>query len=219
MPDPAWIIALALQAQLQIEPPPDLPAPPMLETLLFERPLPALVGLAVVAAAVGYAGVSRARKPMVVAAAAILLLGAGLFATAASVTTDRERVLEGSRRLVDAVAGARVSELDALLDRDARLLYFVTPAGLDKPGILERVGRDMTGPYRVREHTVQDVQAARDGPDLARTQVKVTVVPESTGFPHLSYWRLDWRRGPDGTWRVFSIEPLAIAGVADARGR
>lgn len=199
---------------IQVSPPPDLPRPPWLESLLFERPLPAVVALLLIAAIVAWTGWSRGRSRMLLAASAVGLLAAGWGAMAMLVTTDREAVSRRSRDLVHAVAHVRIAQVAQLLDQDATLTYFRAPSGLDRDGILREVERTLGGEYRVKEARVNSVQAAIDGPNLARTQVHVTVVPQATQFPHQSWWRLDWRRGTDRTWRAFSIEPLAISGLA-----
>ncbi|MBM4107401.1 MAG: hypothetical protein FJ255_01065 [Phycisphaerae bacterium] len=198
---------------VQVTPPPDLPRPPLWEALLFERPLPAVVALLLVAAIVAWTGLAGGRRRALLIALAMAALAPAWCALAVLVTTDREAVARRSRDLVRAVADVRVADVARILDQDATLAYFRAPAGLDRDGILREVERTLGGAYRVNEARVGRVQATLDGPDLARTQVKVTVVPEATAYPHLSYWRLDWRRGDDGVWRVFAIEPLAIAGV------
>jgi hypothetical protein len=189
----------------------------MVESLLFERPLPAVVALLLIAAVVAWTGHSRGRPALLRTAAVVVLLAGAWGAAGALVTTDREAVSRRSRELVAAVAAVRTSDVAAILDRDATLTYFRAPAGLDREAILREVERTLGGEYRIREARVGEVQAKIDGPNLARTQVRVTVVPEATGLPHLSWWRIDWRRGTDGTWRAFSIEPLVITGVPAAR--
>lgn len=199
---------------IQVTPPPDLPRPPLFESLLFERPLPAVVALLLIAAIVAWTGWSRGRSRMLLVALAVGMLAAAWGAVATLVTTDREALSRRSRDLVHAVADVHIARVAEILDQDATLTYFRAPVGLDRDGILREIERTLGGEYRVKEARVNSVQTAIDGPNLARTQVHVTVVPHATQFPHQSWWRLDWRRGTDRTWRVFSIEPLVISGLA-----
>lgn len=197
----------------QTTPPPDLPRPPLVESLLFERPLPAAVAIFLVAGMLAWNALSRGRGRTLLAAALLAALAAGWATLATLVTTDREAVSRRSRELVLAVAQVRIDRVDNILDQDATLTYFRAPAGLARAEILREIERTLGGEYRVKEARVNSVQAAIDGPNLAQTRVHVTVIPEATQFPHQSWWRLDWRRGPDQVWRAFSIEPLAIAGA------
>lgn len=198
---------------LQLPRPSDLPSPPLLESLLFERPLPAVVALLLIAAILAWSGFSRGRGRTIAGAVALGVLAAAWGGLALAITTERETLARRSRDLVAGVAAVRLDAVADLLDQDATLTYFQRPLGVDREGILREVERTVGGPYRLREARVGQVQATLDGHNLGRTQVRVTVVPDATGYPHLSYWRLDWRKGGDGVWRVFAIEPLAIAGV------
>jgi hypothetical protein len=47
--------------------------------------------------------------------------------------------------------------------------------------------------------------------------VRVRVVPERYEVPNASWWRVEWRRSPDGRWRVTEIQPLEIPYAALAR--
>ena len=62
----------------------------------------------------------------------------------------------------------------------------------------------------MREWSVRETRAAVDGDGIGRTYARVRVTPESTGFPHTSWWRLDWRRDPGAPWRCTGIEPIDL---------
>ena len=74
--------------------------------------------------------------------------------------------------------------------------------------ILSFVGGEMRGAFKIGNYRVLETQAAVTGPNAAVTQTYVRVTPEQTGGPTFSWWRLDWRRDPDGRWRVTHIEPI-----------
>lgn len=193
-----------------------LPSPPMLDRYLFEQPWPVGVG----SAALGVLGATLVlRRGGKVALAAVSVVAGALicgavFVTAAMVETPREVIGARTRQLVDAVVSADTARTGALLASDVRLVYAGTsPAGLERGAILNRMEAFRNGPLSVRQHSIRRMQAHMDGAQIGRTQVQVMVEPEATRFPTYSWWRLDWRQEPDGEWRVFWIESLAIDGL------
>jgi uncharacterized protein YjeT (DUF2065 family) len=203
-------------AALDAQAPPRLPSPPFFERYLLEFPWPAAVLVLALAVIVG-ATLSRSgkrRAGMGVIAAGVAL-AAGVVALAYSVETDRERVSLVTRQLITAVAEADATTVENLLTDDAVLI--APPLSADrirKPAIVTRVGRDFVPGhvYHLREHGVTALQATMDGPTRARVQVKVRVVPEITGAPVPSWWRIDLVRAADGQWRISGIGMLSIGG-------
>jgi hypothetical protein len=206
-------------------PPPPLPSPPLWEWLILENPWPTAGVLAILAVAVlgllnrFEGGRTVAGVPLrTILAALLILTGSVILAVGMAITTDRQVLLAGSERLVNAAAARDLDVLDQLLASDARLHTTVQGVGMPGP-IVERdeiftlveefIGRR----YPLQEHRVMEVQATLDGERVGRAQVRVRVVPERTRFPHTSWWRIDWRREDDGRWRVRAIEPLDIPGA------
>lgn len=217
---PALAIAPAL-AQVPsrgVDVPEPIPDPPLIANLLFEAPLgPVCAVLA--AGAVAWFLLSRAgrgRSALAVAAAALVLAGA-ILALAAGVTTDREAAAGRTRELVAAVARADVPAVEAMLSDRVTVRFFGTPAPWDRDAVLDRVRRYLGGTYRVKEGetTIRTLRAAGGGdaqPIL--TQCRVTVVPDLTGFPASSWWKLSWRRDARGRWLVSEIDVQQIDGLA-----
>jgi hypothetical protein len=194
-----------------------LPGPPLIEQALLEQPwyiagTLTLAGI-VVFLALNQRGRSRAgvlwAGGLMVSAAAILVIGL-------LVKTEREQMAEATRSLVDATARSDMRALDAWLGPDATLFsefraegLSVPRSGLDKAGIL-KAAPEALARWPLKDYRVEDLQAQSLGPGLGRTQVSVRVVPEAMPLPHTSWWRVGWRRSPDGAWRVTEIEPLDI---------
>jgi len=221
-------LALSLPAALaQVRPggggggsdvPEPIPDPPLIANLLFEAPLGPVCAL-LAAGAVGWFLLSRAdrgRSALAVAGSALVLAGA-VIALAAGVTTDREAAAARTRELVAAVARADVPAVEAMLGDRVTVRFFGTPAPWDRDAVLERVRRYLGGTYRVKEGetAIRALRASGEGdaqPIL--TQCRVTVVPELTGFPASSWWKLSWRRDAQGRWLVSEIDVQQIDGLA-----
>lgn len=193
-------------------PPAPLPAGPVWERWLFEEPLwPGLALAMVGVAAFVVLNQSGQARRGIVAAGVLLAAAAGIFAIAAAVTTDRERLRGATGSLVAAVAHADAAAVGEHLASDVRLRAPVLGRnGMDRDQILAFVSSEMTGLYKVENYRVLQTQATLDGPDMGRTHTHVRVTPDRTGGFVFSWWRLDWRRDADGCWRVTHIEPLTV---------
>jgi hypothetical protein len=87
------------------------------------------------------------------------------------------------------------------------------PSGVDKDTILRETSKYLDSSYRVSEYRIQAIQAVIDGPNVARTQARVRIVPEAMDAPIVTWWRMDWRQD-GGQWRVTGIEPLSPLWIA-----
>ena len=196
--------------------PPPLPPAPIFARLILESPIPTALVL-IVAAIVGFLilnqrGRFRAGSLL---AAALGLAAAIVLVLGSTVVTERERLTHTSEQLVDAVATANIAAVDRLLSDDVRMFsrlgvgeVSTPPEGLGKQAILDLISRLIGGAWAIKEHSVLESQATLDAPTLGRTQIRVRVVTENYGVPNASWWRLDWRKAPDGAWRIIQIEPL-----------
>ncbi|MBN8596857.1 MAG: nuclear transport factor 2 family protein [Planctomycetes bacterium] len=136
-------------------------------------------------------------------------LAALLFLAARLVVTDRERVAANMHELLRATATVNDASLGRLLDPEARLFYFKSPAGLERAGILAAVRSELGQAYRVKDWGIQELQLAPAGDNVMQTQMRVRVTPEAWNFPHVSWWSVEWKKTGD-EWRVINIRPLAI---------
>jgi len=203
--------AYALLTMLLTVPP--LPSPPAWEVWLFERPL--LGGGLLVAAAVIALIVAgpRARVRTTLGVAGLLLVAAGCVAGAGLlVETERETLQARSRTFVGAVAEAETQEAERLLADDVQVRFggIVEPS-FSRETILNLISA-FDGRLSLREWSVGESEAIVERDARARTRVRVRVVPEQTAFPTTSLWQLDWRRGPDGRWRISAVEALLFNG-------
>ncbi len=192
-----------------------LPAPSLVESMLFEGSLALWIGLAV-AAVVLFVGLSTRGKPKLGAllAAGALLLAAGAWGTSALVTTEREVILDRTNALIDATVAADTRALERLLDPEVRLSIRGLGTDMPRARILTLVDAQLGGPYRITDHAVLERQATLDGPTAARAQFSIRVDGERFGRIG-SWWAIDWRERPEG-WRVVSIEALYIPGLVGA---
>lgn len=218
-------LAASLTAQLSSNPllipdPAPLPGAPLLDRLLFENDY-LLPGTLLLASAAVFLVLKSRGNPGkgALAAVVLVLLAVGATLTSRLVTTPRETIAASARALVAAVANADLNALDAQLAPDATLRAWLYPFAIDKPTILDEVRKTFTNQYPLKEHAILELQASKDGPEVARVQVKVRAVPREQEFPHLSWWRLDYRKGTDGVWRVRRVEPLAVALVPNPAPR
>ena len=189
-----------------------LPDPPLVPYLVFEAPLwPAIVIAALgVLGLFGFGTRGRGGTGLLVLASGVVVAGS-LLAAGALVTTDRERLLDATRRTIAATAEARTDDLRGLLHEDVRvMLPDRVPASSisGRAGVLAAVERQLGARYRVESWSIKGVQASVDGPGLARTQVGVTA-RAARGGPVLSWWLLDWRKVGDG-WLVVGLELVSM---------
>lgn len=187
--------------------PPALPAAPFWEVWLLEEGFRTAAVLAVLAAAGAFTlrAVGRSKDGARVLAVG-LVLAAGAWVTSKLIETGRETIGASSRALVHAAARADTAELDRLLADDLNLF---AGRSYDKDGVLALTRDRLGGPWKLKSWSVLELQASTDAPTRGQTQVKVRVVPEATGFPDISWWKLDWRLDPQG-WRVIGIEPVSV---------
>lgn len=193
---------------------PPLPDPPAFDRYVLESPWLLAGGLAAVALVVLYAMRSQGKtRTGLVAAGVGLLLAGAIVAAGALIETPREIMTRQTRDLVRATATVDVPALEGLLAPDARLYWLERRSSVDRAQLLERVRSDLGRSYTVRDWAILKLDAALDGPAVGRTQAQVRVDPAEGGV-HFSWWRIDWRREPDGSWRVIGIEPLFVQGLS-----
>lgn len=217
----AAITGALAQIQGLAQPPPRLPAPPLLEHALLENPLPLAGGLVVLGVVSAYLLNQRGRAGLAAAVGAgLICVAVGVYALAAMIRTDREAVREATVRLVDAVARVDEPAMRLLLAEDVGLFAHARlaevsapPTGLDREQIIRAVHATIGDQYRITEHRAAEVESALTGPDAAHSQLRVRVVLEGWNVAHNSYWQLRWRREGDGAWRAFSVTPWSMDGL------
>ncbi len=206
---------LAQSNPFTIPSPQSLPGPAMWEWALLEHGWAPALAIALLGVVLG-ARVSGRRRSLVMGLAGLLALGCLVLDRA--VETGREAMRATTRRLVAGVTAGNPDLVRGDLDPQVRLYSYLHRQGADLDQILDQVGTKLhAGEWAVRDASILELQAAQDGPDVGRVQVKVRVTAEAAGVPVFSWWALDFRL--DGSWRAVRIEPLSISFVADSRAR
>lgn len=203
--------------------PQPLPRPPLLSHHVLEQPWPAAGALVIGGILAAWVLNQRARaKAGVVAGAALCLLAGAVLLAGAIITTTRETLIQQTRELIATTARADTTALDRLLARDVTFRLFTTDRRYTREQLLDLVRRYPGELYPVESHREERAAASIDGPNAARTQVRVVTRSAAAtlyDLPLGSWWRLDWRRDGDGAWRVTGIECLRIDGVPEGTSR
>lgn len=186
----------------------------LVEYYILEHPVLgalAVLLLGIVAAEV-LRRLGRGRVALVSLAAAVVVGGLVMWA-GASVETARERVTADTRGFVEAIAGARVGEVE---DRLAPRVMFRTDgrvsATLDREWLLGVTG-GLKGVFK--SHSLEVLDVVFTGTETsAQSRILSRAEFASDSFGMIpSTWEFTWRRdGADGRWRVTSIECLTIYG-------
>jgi len=194
------------------ETPTPLHEPSLLLRWLFEEPLVPMIVAGVLALIVSQwlwrAGRLRA---FAAALAAGLVVLAGLWLLASSVTTPRERVIQSTRLLARGTTAADGPAIDRLLADRCTLDNARGTLNLNKVAILLRVQATIGGPFRISDWAIVQLQAHADE-TRGQSQFLIRVTPEVTGVPNLSWWRVTWEKNEAddaAPWRATLIEPLS----------
>lgn len=209
-PLPQSVTPAIAQTGFEPGPPPPLPDPPALESWLFERPAALAVVLLVIGIITIFA-LNRAGKPKqgLWALGGFVIAAISAAVTSHLVVTERERLADATRGLVEAIVTADTRDASARIDADAEVVVRPLSLTFRYDEVIRRIGTDMTTTYRVAEHRIGRVQAVVDGPNTARTQVRV-VAAQQGGRRAGTWWLLHWRLGTDGIWRLYLAECLRI---------
>ncbi len=187
-----------------------LPQPGLIERLTLESPMTLVASLVVI----GLAGVlvlntrGRLKAGLVVLVLAGLLAG-GIALIAGLIQTPRETLLDRTRALVTALAEVDRASLHAMLDPEAEVQVRGMTTFRGRETILSTADR-YVGNGAISSHAIPEVQGVIDGPNAARTQVRVR---HSGSVPPASWWKITWYRASvDEPWTAVRIEPLWISG-------
>jgi hypothetical protein len=198
---------------------PRLPDPPFLAYYLLENPWPPVTALAIGAAiAVVVLGRQGKQRQGTRAAAAALGLAGILLVLAYSVTTDREVLRRATRNLVDLTAAADTTGLRDQMTDQVRVGAFggQIPGLHGRDDVLTAVRRYLGDQYPLESHQIGFVQAVMDGPNIARTQVRVWVNlkkdQQMYGAATGMWFRIEWRRDGNSPWRASVITIMQIDG-------
>jgi len=198
---------------------PTLPAAPVLPHYLLEDPWPVVVGLllAGLIAAIVLHRRDRLKSGLRILGLAVVL-AAGVYALASLVTTEREVLAARTRDAATFTAAAKVSDLrDLLTERASVHAFNPIPVPHGREELLDTVRSTLGHSIIVKELTIGPVRAVVDGPNVARTQVRVWAKLDGEqafyNAPIGAWFRLDWTREALGPWRITGINVMQIDGV------
>ena len=176
-----------------------------LTSILFENPWPAVIALLAVSSILRLVGKRQDQKRLVAVSWVALLLGLGVYATAALVNTDREVLIERTEAMVAATSPVDEPALRAIFADNALLLG---PEG--------DVWDDLNAVFvakELNEHGVTDNQVRLVDAQSSRPGVGVSTMDVSSkimGMPQRSTWELGWQKDADGTWQITSMKWLTF---------
>ncbi len=196
----------------------DLDPPPMFELLLFESPWAAITVLVILSGVFSALSRKRRSKLLGVLAAVGLIAACGVYALAWAVTTDRELLIEQTHRLVAATAPLDQAMLDSLIDPTAIVSGPDGGRWLGYDQINPRL-RGAVKRFGIDSQRVRQVKAHAQDTGWGESTLTVRTIANGSGIgPVNTGWRLTWRRGQDGIWRVVDIRWVLFNGQTVSRG-
>ena len=195
-------------------PPRLAPGPTILETF-FEQPL-LTAGFAIFLGLILFFVFSRSGKARraVVAAGVCVAAAAALFALAHVVETDREKVKQRTRDLVDAVQRADMVAIGEMLAPTASGAFYGNTVAAPRDALLERLDNALRQ-YPVESARITTLEAASRLKGAAQTRTRVVIrVPEATFYdiPNYAWFLIDWRIDASGEWIATRVELEVIEG-------
>jgi hypothetical protein len=213
-----------------VEPPPALPSAPLWERLVFDTPLLTAAVLAVVGFVTllvlrrGGVGAGQKRGGMGLPFRAALcwwLVAAAVGVGGTVWPSERVGLLKETERVVSAAARMDAQVVEGALSERVRLTLMGVPSTMGKAEMVGALREKRYGGFPISvvngRAKVSGGQATVDGPGVARTQVRVQVVHESSGLPAETWWLLHWQR-EGGVWRVTGLELLRLNDRAAGSG-
>lgn len=180
--------------------------------LLLENPWPLVIVLICAAAVLRVIGRRHDKRALNVAALLTLLAAGGVIALAHFVATPRERVTAATHALLDATADNDPATIERLL---APRIVLTDEAGNVKVSVGElrpRLDRALEK-FPINSQRAKTLMVETRGDGFASAHLALR-----TGFADNAYppahtqWRLEWRRGEDGAWRLVEVRWLKWMG-------
>jgi hypothetical protein len=189
--------------------------------LLLESPTP-LIGAVLIAAvflalsALQARGTSR--RGLAVGALAALVAAPLLWLLAATITTERERVMARTMQLLDLTVPIQLPALEGLIKADAEFVSHVGRECFDRARMLGILKRNLEA-HRVSAHDVRSLAAQVISDSEAESWLEVRTSfadgsPVGSG-PVPSSWQLTWgRRGSGEPWQITRVRCMRLMRVA-----
>lgn len=175
--------------------------PPLLEHLLLENPWPIFITLIAIAAVVRVVASRQGRPKLNRIALVAVMLALIAFLTAHFVQTPRERVSAAVHELLDAIVAGDTAALDRLIGHDATVGDEAGRARIDAERLRPDLQRVLER-FPIASQRVKDLAVQPDGSTATAYLDLRTGFTDNRYPPAHTIWRLTWRRGDDGAWRL-----------------
>lgn len=190
----------------------DWPSPPAYQYLVVENPYPLGGALVLLAVGLFIAGGRQERGVLQLASLGAALAAAGIFIAAHFVVTERERLQNNTRDIVNAFADPFQPDLlRSHITEDVRLFD-------SQVAHLMPVAEHASEQVEVEQYFIRRVLVEQDGPRHARTGVSVIGRMQhrmgSNGFTVQAIFH--WRLNSDDQWKLYRVPDVSLNG-RDAR--
>lgn len=203
---------------------PPLPSPPALVHYVLETPW-LVLGAVVLSGIVALVVLNQRNKAKLglVVLALSLVFAAAIFLVSTLVTTERERLDTRTRELISLTSTAELGALRSVLSEQIQVRLGGVTFRSGRDAVLSDVDRLLAKQYPISSIDITHVQCVIDGPNVARSQVRVRATSSAAMYnaPAGSWWLIDWRRDLDsagqgtGEWRASGINMLQLDFVSD----
>lgn len=184
---------------------------PLWQEWLFENPWPLVIVLIAVAVVVRLVATRRKQPRVNFAAAGALLLAVGVYLLTMFVATDRERLVDRTKELVEATAPLDSAAMDGLIARGAIVSGPDGAAWVEYDSIRSEL-EAVVGRYGGFDHAIRGLGAEVTSAVRGRSLLSLSTTAESIGMPIRTQWLITWRKESDGQWRVIEISWLEFQG-------
>jgi hypothetical protein len=171
--------------------------------LLFDTPWWLLMLIGVVAIALLVSGNARQNKPILRSGIFVLLFGIILAAVSYLVDTPREKVIKGTRALVNAAVRRDKATLNAELHPNAAL------AGWKRQQIIDGAV-DYADRFGLQSATITGM-VVQEHPTMIVVSMRVLARFQGKNMPFDTVptdWQLNWWEMPDGKWLLKDVTPM-----------
>ena len=179
--------------------------------LLFESPWWLPVAIAAVGAVVFYTANRRREVKLRTVGLAVIALGVAVALVSHFVKTDKEKVEDQTRRLVEAFQKQEWETMRSLLHPKASVGIANLPLSLysDRDQIVDRAS-EAHGRYGFKSARITSVEAQQDKSLITVSMTLWTVQDFTMGRPIRSTWEVEWLQNESG-WSLYKLRAIEIA--------
>ena len=188
-----------------------LDQPPLYHRLLLEQPLALVCGLLAVGLILLMHGLRSSAGRTVIVGASLIVLSAGVWVLAASVTTERERLVEQTIELVERARPEHLNRFQELFIAGAVLVGPDDSTWLQFEQIFIQLEAALKK-HRLRKQIVREIHAGVDANGVGRSIFTVHTTTQTYEQPVRTQWRITWKMAPDGQWKVARVQWLKFQG-------